>query len=182
MKILRFVLNSAILFWSYFLPSLLIVMILQTPLRLIVPALSKGEYLWKTVVMYLTMAVACSVFTMLRSPLYKIRYFRSLGDNSWTFGAACRYIVRCPDFWYNAAGFAVWPALLPSLFGVIHRLYFSAEFLESAPLRLLAILTVDLPFILVNFIAWIILLRYWSKNRMHTAGNSAPDGNGDLSR
>ena len=78
------------------------------------------------------------------------------------------YILKNKDFWFNTLGFAIWPVIVPTLFGVINRLYVSASFLESFPASILSIITVDVPFILLSLVAWMIILYRWSKGRLYS--------------
>ena len=80
-------------------------------------------------------------------------------------------VIKNKYFWINTAGFAVWPILVPKLFGAINLFYASKEFLSSFPISILVIFTVDLPFVVFSFIAWLIVTRYWSKTRMHRTQN-----------
>ena len=166
-KIIRFLLNSVALFWSYFLSSLLILFIIMVPLRFFIPAESKAEYLWKTIVLYLAMTIVCTVHLLITAPIYKVNYLRSLGGEKWNLKSAFLYTVKKPMFWYNFVGFAVWPVILPRLFGVINLLYFDKNLLQSFPNSILVILTVDIPFLLLSILAWMIVLKLWSKKRLH---------------
>ncbi len=166
-KVLRFLLNSVILFWGYFISSTLFLMIIQTFMRIFISADGFGEHLWKTIVLYLFMAATCSIHLLATSPIHKVKYFQSVGDNQWNFSYSCRYTIKNVDFWYNVIGFSIWPVLIPKLFGVIHHLYFGAIILEKIPAFLVSLLVVDIPFIPISFLIWIITLRYWSKKRLH---------------
>lgn len=166
-KVLGFLLNSVVLFWGYFLSSTLFLMVIQTFMRIFIPADGFGEHLWKTIVLYFFMAAACSVRLAATSPIHKVKYFQSLGDNQWSFSHACRYTIKNVDFWYHVIGFCIWPVLIPKLFGVIHHLYFGAAVLEKIPAPVISVLVVDLPFIPISFLIWILILRNWSKKRLH---------------
>ena len=177
-KIIRFVLNSIILFWGYFISSTLSLMLIMVPMRIFVPADGFIEHLWKTVVLYLFMAGTCSVHLLATSPIHKVKYLRFLGENQWTFPSACKYTIQNPDFWYNAVGFCIWPVLIPKLFGVVCRFYFfyHPDVLEKIPASLLSLPFVDLPFFLLAFLMWVCILRHWSKNRIRVPGGKTQNG------
>ena len=167
-KVFRFLLNSVSLFWSYLLVVFLIGLIIMVPLRVFIPAESRGEYLWKTILQYLIMIVVCSVHLLITAPTYKVYYLHTLGAEKWSLRSAFLYTVKNPGFWYNFAGFAVWPIILPRLFGVVNLLYFDQSVLQSFPNSILTILTVDLPFLLLSVPAWLLVLHHWSKKRLYT--------------
>ena len=166
-KVLRFLLNSVILFWGYFISSTLFLMIVQTFMRIFVSADGFGEHFWKTIVLYAFMAAACSINLLATSPIHKVKYFRAIGDHQWSFSFSCQYTIKNADFWYNVIGFSVWPVLIPKLFGVIHHLYFSTTVLEKVPAPIISLLVVDLPFIPISFLIWIFIFRHWSKKGLH---------------
>ena len=172
-KVVRFILNSVILFWGYFISSILFLMIIQTFMRIFVPADGFGEHLWKTIVLYLFMAGTCSIHLLATSPTHKVKYFQEIGDHPWSFSFACRYTIKNIDFWYNVIGFSIWPILIPKLFGVLHTLYFSAAVLEKIPAPFISLLVVDLPFIPISFLIWIFVLRSWSKHRLRVPEEQA---------
>lgn len=167
MKVFRFLLNSVILFWTYFVSSIFVLFLIQMPMRFLIPGESKGEYLWKTIVLYLAMVIVCTVHLLVRSPTHKVRYLQALGEGTWSFPSACKYTVRNPGFWYQTAGFAPWPVILPRLFGVIHKFYFSESFLQAVPGPIVSLIVVDVPFVILSFLTWVFILRHWSLKRIH---------------
>ena len=166
-KIFSFIGNSLILFVSYFIMTTLTIMILQTPMRIIFEAESKPEYLWKTIVLYGGMVVVCVIHFLNRNPGQKLQYLRHIENTSFQLKDAFFYVIKNKDFWKNCLGFSVWPIIIPKIFGVINLLYVSRGFLNSFPKFILTVFTVDLPFILISFITWIVFLHRWSANRLH---------------
>ena len=167
-KVLSFLLNSFVLFWGYFISTILCLIGLQTLLRAFIPAQTWGEYLWKTLFLYISMIIVCVVRLSVASPTYKVNYLAFLKYEKWNVKKALIYILKSKDFWYNTLGFAIWPVILPTLFGVINRLYVSTSFLESFPASILSIITVDVPFTLLSLVAWVIILYRWSKGRLYS--------------
>lgn len=166
-KIGIFILNSVVLFWSYFISSFLCMLVLQTAIRIFVEADSKGEYLWKSVCMYAFMLGTCMVYLKVTASTHKTKYLAYMSGKDWSFKETLSYILKNPEFWSASIGFAIWPVMLPKLFGAIHRLYFSPELLVSFPRALLSVLTVSLPILILSAVAWLLVLRSWCKNRMH---------------
>ncbi len=97
----------------------------------------------------------------------KRTYLAATEGKSWTLQSGLSYTLRSPDFWFRTVGFSVFPVLIPKLVGVINYLYVSREALGSFPPSILAILTVDLPFVLFHAAAWLFVTRKWSRERMH---------------
>ena len=170
-KAINFVINSIILFVSYFITAFLVMLILQVPMRIFIDAESQLEFFWKAVTQYACMVAVCVVFLLVRNPEHKTLYLKHIENGEWNLRDACVYVIKNKYFWINTAGFAVWPILVPKLFGAINLFYASKEFLSSFPISILVIFTVDLPFVVFSFIAWLIVTRYWSKTRMHRAQN-----------
>ena len=166
-KVGTFLLNSVILFGSYFLISSLFILVLQTVLRIFIDANSKGEFLWKTLCMYAFMAVTMAVFLSATRSSEKAKYFAYMEGREKTFGETALYVLHNKDFWMCSAGFAIWPILLPMLFGSINRLYLSAELYRIFPLSILSMLTVSSPILVLSFVAWVFVLRDWEKDRLH---------------
>lgn len=166
-KIIKFVFNSVISYWSYFLISFLLIMILQTPMRLIFGAETKVEYLWKTVLMYAVMIEVCVVQLLFRASEQKLQYLKHIEGGAWSFGDSVIYTLKNKAFWANSIGFAIWPIILPKLFGVINLLYVSKDFLETFPKSILVLFTVDLPFLLLSLVAWVVIQHFWSIKRLH---------------
>jgi len=167
-KIGSFILHSVVLFWSYFLSSSLCLLVLQTAVRIFIEADSKGEYLWKSVCMYAFMLGTCMVYLKVTASTHKTGYFAYMSGKEWSFRETLQYILKNADFWSASLGFAVWPVMLPKLFGAIHRLYFSPEFLASFPRAILSVVTVSLPILILSAFGWLLVLRSWCKHRMHT--------------
>ena len=161
-RILAFVGHFAILFWSYFLTSTLLMMVLQVPMRFLFDVESQGEFLWKTVLMYSVMILVCVGHLLFRSSEQKLQYLHHIEQSGWSFGDGASYVIKNKQFWMNTVGFAVWPVMIPGLFGVINRLYVSKSFLEQFPKQVLVIFTVILPFALLSYLTWNVVLRYWS--------------------
>lgn len=166
-KIGHFLLNSVVLFWSYFISSFLCLLVLQTVMRLFVEADSKGEYLWKSVCMYAFVLGTCMVYLQITASTHKPRYLAYMSGKDWSFKETLAYILKNSEFWLASIGFAIWPVILPKLFGAIHRLYFSPELLLSVPRAILSLVTVSLPIVVLSAVAWLLVLRSWCKNRMH---------------
>ncbi len=166
-KIGSFILNSIVLFWSYFISSFLCLLVLQTVMRLFVDADSKGEYLWKAVLMYAFMLGTCMVYLKVTASTHKPRYFAYMSGKNRSFKETLVYILKNPEFWSASIGFAIWPVILPKLFGAIHRLYVSPELLVSFPRLILSLLTVSLPILILSAVGWLLVLRSWCKSRMH---------------
>ena len=166
-KVINCAINSVILFVTYFITAFLILLILQVPMRFIFEAGTKLEFLWKTIVQYACMVVVCVGFLLLRNPEHKVEYLKHIENGEWNFRDACLYTSRNKNFWINSVGFAIWPVLIPKYFGAINLLYASEEFLNSFPTAIFVIFTVDVPFVIFSFAAWLIVTRYWSKTRMH---------------
>ena len=143
-------------------------MILQTPMRLVFGAETKLEYLWKTVLMYAVMIEVCVVQLLFRSTEQKLQYLKHIEGGAWNFGDSVIYTFKNKTFWASSIGFAIWPVILPKLFGVINLLYVSKDFLESFPKSVLVLVTVDLPFILISFASWIMIEYFWSAKRLHS--------------
>lgn len=166
-KVINIAINSVILFVTYIITAFLIMLILQVPMRIVFDAESTLEYLWKTVVQYACMVAVCVGFLLFRNPEHKVEYIKHIENGEWNFVDACRYTLKNKNFWINSAGFAIWPVIVPKLFGTINLIYVSKEFLNSFPKSILVILTVDIPFVIFSFAAWLIVTRYWSKTRIH---------------
>lgn len=169
-KIGGFILNSVVLFWSYFLSSSLCLLVLQTVMRIVVEADSKGEYLWKSVCMYAFMSGTCMMYLKITASTHKTRYLAYMSGKEWSYKETLVYVLKNPEFWSASLGFAVWPVILPKLFGSIHRLYFSPEFVASFPRAILSVVTVSLPILILSALGWLLVLRSWCKNRMHRDG------------
>ena len=137
-------------------------MILQVPIRFVVDAESQGEFLIKALLMYAVMIVVCVGYLLLRSSEQKLQYMHHIEQSGWSFVENSKYVIKNKQFWMNTVGFAIWPIILPKLFGVINRLYVSESFLEQFPKSLLVVFTVILPFVVLSYLAWIMILRYWS--------------------
>ena len=163
-----FIVNSLILFWSYFLGSTLCMMVLQTAMRLFIDANSKGEYLWKTFCLYAWMLVACMVHLKITASTHKARFLTHMKGKEWSFKDAMSYILENSDFWLNSIGFAIWPMIIPKFFGVINLFYFSPSFVASFPRSILSGLTVSLPILIFSAIGWVVVLHRWCRNRIHT--------------
>jgi len=166
-KLISFAINSVILFVTYVLTAFLIMLILQVPMRIIFDAESKSEFLWKTIVQYACMVAVCVGFLLFRNPEHKIDYLKHIENGEWSLKDSCLYTMKNKHFWINTIGFAVWPVIIPKLFGTINLLYASEEFLLNFPSSILVIFTVDVPFVIFSFAAWMIVTRYWSKTRIH---------------
>ena len=170
-KAISFVINSIILFVSYFITAFLVMLILQVPMRIFIDAESRLEFFWKTVVQYACMVAVCVVFLLVRNPEHKVSYLKHIENSEWELRDACLYVIKNKNFWLNTVGFAIWPIFVPKYFGALNLFYVSKEFLSSFPSSILVIFTVDLPFVLFSFIAWVIVLRHWSKTRLHRVHN-----------
>ena len=166
-KVLHFIINSFVLFWSYFISSTLIMIVPQIIFRTFITANSRGEYLWKAIFMYAWIMITCIIHLRITSPTHKQKYLNYVKEKEWSFKETLKYTLKNTDFWLNSIGFAIWPVFLPRLFGAINRLYVTPTFYESFPLSILSILTVSLPIIIISAIAWIIILRHWCQKRMH---------------
>ena len=166
-KIGSFIVNSFVLFWSYFLTSTLCMMVVQTIMRLFVDANSKGEYLWKTIYLYAWILVTCMVYLKATASTHKTQYLAFMKGKEWSLKDTVGYILKNSDFWLCSIGFAIWPVIIPKFFGVIHLLYVSPTFLESVPPAILSIPTVSLPILILSAVGWILVLRFWCKKRIH---------------
>ena len=166
-RIGSFIVTSFVLFWSYFVSSFLCLMLLQTFLRLLIDADSRGEYLWKTLVMYAWMVMTCVLQLRVTASTHKPGYLAYMQGKEWSLRETVTYILKNTDFWLSSIGFAIWPVLVPQLFGAILRLYVSAEFLSVFPRAILALPTVSLPIMLLSAVGWVIVLRSWCMNRIH---------------
>ena len=166
-KIFGFIINSVALFVSYFIMTILVIMVLQTPMRILFDADSKSEYFWKTIVLYAGMVVVCVGQFLTRDPGQKVQYLKHIENTSFDIKDSCLYVLKNKDFWKNSIGFSIWPIMIPKIFGVINLLYVSAEFLQIFPKSILTIFTVDLPFIAISFVTWIVMLYSWSAKRLH---------------
>ena len=166
-KIGSCIVHSFVLFWSYFVSSLLCLMAMQTIMRLFVDADSKGEFLWKTLFMYAWMATTCMVDLKITASTHKPKYLSYMRGKEWSLQDTVKYVLKNTDFWSGSIGFAVWPIIVPKFFGSIHRFYVSPEFLESFPRAILSVVTVSLPILILSAIGWVLVLRTWCKNRLH---------------
>ena len=166
-KIGSFIVNSFILFWSYFLTSTLGIMILQTIMRLFIDADSKGEFAWKTLVMYAFMLITCMVHLKVTASTHKTKYLTYMSGKEWSFKETLAYVLKNTDFWLTTIGFAIWPIIIPKFFGAIQRLYVSVAFLETFPRAVLAIPTVSLPIVILSLVGWVLTLRTWCVGRLH---------------
>ena len=164
-KVGSFILNSIILFWGYFLSSSLFLLVMQTFMRMIIDADSKGEYLWKTLVMYFFMLAINIGYLSVTASTHKTKFLNFTAEKEWTLTQTVTYIAKSTDFWLCSIGFAVWPIMLPRLFGAINRLYVSPEFYQSFPLSILSVVTVSLPGILLCFAGWVLVLSHWYSRR-----------------
>ena len=166
-KIGSFIINSFILFWSYFLTSFLCLMVLQTFMRLIFDADSKWEFAWKTLVMYAFMLITCMVHLKVTASTHKTKYLTYMSGKEWSLKETLAYVLKNTDFWLNTIGFAIWPIIIPKFFGAIQWLYVSATFLETFPRAILAIPTVSLPIVILSLAGWVLTLRTWCMGRLH---------------
>ena len=166
-KVGSFIINSFILFWSYFLTSFLCLMVLQTFMRLIFDADSKWEFAWKTLVMYAFMLITCMVHLKVTASTHKTKYLTYMSGKEWSLKETLAYVLKNTDFWLNTIGFAIWPIIIPKFFGAIQRLYVSATFLETFPRAVLAIPTVSLPIVILSLAGWVLTLRTWCMGRLH---------------
>ncbi len=166
-KVGMFFLNSVILFGSYFLSSSLFILILQTIARIWIPANSKVEFFWKALCMYAFIAGTVAIFVSATRSAEKARYFACMEGREKGLRETALYVLRNADFWMCSIGFAIWPLVLPMLFGSINRFWVSAEFYNRFPPSLLSVLTVSLPILILSFVAWVLVLRSWEKNRLH---------------
>ena len=170
-KAISFVINSIILFVSYFITAFLVMLILQVTMRIFIDAESRLEFFWKTIVQYACMVAVCVVFLLVRNPEHKVLYLKHIENSEWELRDACLYVIKNKNFWLNTAGCAIWPIFVPKYFGALNLFYVSEEFLSCFPSSILVIFTVDLPFYLFSFIAWVIVLRHWSNTRLHRVHN-----------
>ena len=108
------------------------------------------------------MILVCVGHLLFRSSEQKLQYLHHIEQSGWSFGDGASYVIKNKQFWMNTVGFAVWPVMIPGLFGVINRLYVSKSFLEQFPKQVLVIFTVILPFALLSYLTWNVVLRYWS--------------------
>lgn len=166
-KVFGFAVNSIILFWSYFLSSSLWLLFAQTFMRIFIAADSKGEYLWKSFCMYAWILLTCVIHLVATATTHKPKYLTYMTGKEWKLKEAVIYTVKNFDFWYNTIGFAIWPVILPKLFGAINRLFVSIEFYNTFPLSILSIATVSVPIILFSLVGWLLVLKYWYKKRLH---------------
>ena len=173
-KVVSFVVNSVVLFWGYFLLSFLIMFVLQVPMRVIFDAFSVWEYLWKAIVTYASMVAVCVVKELMDSTNQKRRYLDHLGDGEWSVKDSVLYTVKNPIFWRNTIGFAIWPVLIPRIFGAVTHLYFSEQTMETVPLSLLVIVSIVIPSFICSFLAWPCVLYHWSETRIHKQTNISP--------
>ena len=166
-KIGSFIVNSFVLFWSYFLSSTLCVMVAQTVMRLFIDANSKGEYLWKTIYLYAWMLATCMIHLKITASTHKTKYLAYMKGKEASLGEAVKYALKNSDFWLNSIGFAIWPVIIPKFFGVIHLLYFSPELVASFPQQFLSVITVSVPIVIFSAIGWVVVLHQWCKKRIH---------------
>ena len=166
-KIGSFVVNSFVLFWSYFLTSTLCVMALQTIMRLFVDANAQGEYLWKTICLYAWMLATCMIHLKITASTHKTKYLAFMKGKEWSLKVTLGYTLKNSDFWLNSIGFAIWPVIIPKFFGVIHLFYFSPDLVANMPGAILSIPTVSVPILLFSAVGWVIVLRLWCKTRIH---------------
>lgn len=166
-KIGSFILNSIILFWGYFLGSSLFLLVMQTFMRMIIDADSKGEFLWKSLVMYIFMLATNIGYLSVTASTHKTNFLKFMEGKEWTPAQTVVYIAKSVDFWLCSIGFAVWPIMLPRFFGAINRLFVSADIYQSFPLSVLSVATVSLPIILLSFVGWALMLSHWYRQRLH---------------
>lgn len=166
-KVGTFLLGSVIQFGSYFLSSLLCIGVLQVLMRLFIKADSWGENLWKALCMYAFMAAIAIAFKATAGSADKAKYFAYMEGRERSLKETALYTLKNADFWLCSTGFAIWPIILPKLFGAINRLYLSPELYEMFPLSILSVLTVSLPILVLSFVAWVLVLRSWEKKRLY---------------
>jgi hypothetical protein len=167
-KIGSFIVNSFVLFWSYFLTSTLGLVVAQTVMRLFVEGDSRGEYIWKTMYLYAWMLATCMVHLKATASTHKTKYLAFMKGKEWSFAETVGYTLKNGDFWANSIGFALWPVIIPKFFGVIHLCYFSPSAVAAFPGALLSVLTVSVPILLLSAVGWLFTLRAWCKNRIQT--------------
>ena len=167
-KIGNFIVTSIVLFGSYFLASTFGMMVIQTLMRLFVDANSRGEYLWKTIYIYACITAICILHLKITATTQKTKFLTYMSGKKWSFKESISYILKSSDFWLNSIGFALWPMIVPKLFGVVNLLYFSPSVVENFPQSLLSALTVSLPILIFSGIGWELTLRRWYQSRMHT--------------
>ena len=167
-KIGSFIVHSCALFWGYFLSSTLSMIVVQTIMRFFVEANSKGEYLWKTIFLYVWMPGVCMMYLKLTASTHKPKFLLYMKEKEGSLKATIGYTLKNSDFWLNSIGFAIWPIILPKLFGVVNLLYFSPEVIAQFPRPILAALTVSVPIFIFSALGWVLVLYRWCKNRIHT--------------
>ncbi len=165
-KIGSFLIHSVTLFGVYLLVTLLLTAVLQVVLRIFVPADSWGEYLWKALLSYGVMLAVSAVYLNVSGAEHKRAYLASTEGTAWSFGHSLSFTLKNFDLWSRIMAFAVWPVIIPKFFGAINRLYVSKDFLASFPARVLVLATVDVPFILMQISAWVIVTLVWHRGRM----------------
>ncbi len=165
-KVGSFLIHSVTLFGVYLVVTLLLTAILQVVLRIFVPADSRGEYLWKALLSYGVMPAVSAVYLNMSGAEHKRAYLAATEGAAWSLGRSMSFTLKNVDFWSRVMAFAIWPVIIPTLFGAINRLYVSADFLASHPARALVLATVDVPFILMQIGAWVIVTLVWHRGRM----------------
>ncbi len=161
-----FILHSITLFGMYLLVTLLLTAIVQFVMRSFVPADSRGEYLWKALLSYGVMLAVSAGYLNVSGSEHKRAYLSSTEGTAWSFGRSLSFTLKNCDLWARIVAFAVWPVIIPKFFGAINRLYVSEAFLASFPARVLVLATVNVPFILMQIGAWIIVTSVWHRGRM----------------
>ena len=99
-KAINFVINSIILFVSYFITAFLVMLILQVPMRIFIDAESQLEFFWKAVTQYACMVAVCVVFLLVRNPEHKVLYLKHIENSEWELRDACFYVVKNKNFWF----------------------------------------------------------------------------------
>ncbi len=165
-KIGTFALYLISLYWLYFLATTLLLLILQTVMRLFIPGESWGELLWKTIVFYIMMTVVSAGHLKITGAEQKRVYLSLSEERPWSLRTSLRFTLKNADFWLRTPAFAVWPVIVPSFFGSVKSLFFSQAVLARLPDRVWMILTFDLPFLLMHLCAWLLVTRLWHMGRL----------------
>ncbi len=166
-KFIDFIFKSVTLFIPYFLMSLVILVVLQTVLRIFIPAASMAETIWKALYMYLMMAVVSAFYLYWSDAEIKRSYLAFAENTEWSIPAAVRYSLRQGEFWLRVVGFSIWPMIFSKYFMIINQLYIGNANPPYILQSLLCIVTVGVPYIGLSLVSWCIVLRIWYKNRLH---------------
>ncbi len=166
-KLFEHLFNIVTLIVSYLLIDLVLMGLLETILRFVIPPESVAKHIWEIILGYAVMIAVCVAQFLLRHGGLKTEYFKAIDNREWNFKEAASFVFHCSEFWFNTIGFALFPICVPKIFGYISVPIVGSTLWNTIPKSIINIFTVSIPFCLLSFGAWMFMLYRWNKNRLH---------------